>query len=106
MALLELVQVSAGAVSAGITLRPSASGLPGSATLQSLVNGLGWWALLACLAGLVVGAAAWALGAHTNNYQQSSTGRRAVLVSGAAALLIGAAGPLLSFLFSAGRGVH
>lgn len=91
---------------AGITLTPTSSGLLGSNTLQGLVNGVGFWALLACLAGLVLGAAAWALGAHTNNYQHASTGRRAVLVSGAAALVIGAAGPLLNFLFSQGQGLH
>jgi len=100
MPLLGLLSASA------ITLDPSSSALLGSGTLQSLVNGVGWWALLACLAGLVIGAATWALGAHTNNYQHASTGRRAVLVSGAAALVIGAAGPLLSFLFQAGQGLH
>ncbi len=88
-----------------ISLDPSATGLPGGSVLQSLVNGLGWWALLAALAGLVIGAATWALGAHTNNYQHATTGRRAVLVSAAAALLIGAAPTLLSFFFSAGQRV-
>lgn len=90
----------------GPTLDPSASGLPGSATLQSLINGLAWWALLAALTGLVAGAAMWALGAHSNNYQHSATGRRAVLVSGGAALLIGAAPTILNFLFNAGRSLH
>lgn len=94
------------ATGTGVTLHPSASSLIGSGTLQALVNGVGWWALLACVAGLVIGAATWALGAHTNNYQHASTGRRAVLVSGAAALVIGAAGPLLNFLFTQGQGFH
>jgi hypothetical protein len=92
--------------SAAISLDPSSSALPGSATLQQLANGIGWWGLLASLVGLVVGAATWALGAHTNNYQHATTGRRAVLVSGAAALVIGAAPAVLNFLFSAGQAVH
>ncbi len=92
--------------SSGPSLDPSASGLPGTATLQSLVNGLAWWALLAALVGLVVGAGMWALGAHSNNYQHTSSGRRAVLVSGAAALLIGAAPTILDFLFNAGKSFH
>ena len=91
---------------AGLSLSPSSRALPGSATLQKLTNGLGWWALLASLIGLVIGAATWALGAHTNNYQHATTGRRAVLVSGAAALLIGAAPTLLNFLFGAGQSIH
>ena len=87
-----------------VTLNPTASGLPGSSELQSLINGIGFWGLLAALAGLVIGAATWALGAHSNNYQHSSTGRRAVLVSIAAALVIGAAPSVLSFFFNAGKG--
>ena len=89
-----------------ITLDPNATALPGGAFLQQLADGIGWWALVAALIGLVIGAATWALGAHTNNYQHSATGRRAVLVSGGAALLVGAAPALLNFLFSAGRAVH
>lgn len=95
-----------GALAAGvIQLSPSATGLPGGSVLQGLVNGLGWWGLIAALAGLVIGAATWALGAHTNNYQHATTGRRAVLVSAAAALVIGAAPTLLNFFFAAGQRV-
>ena len=88
-----------------LSLDPNASALPGGAALQGLVNGIGWWALLASLLGLIVGAATWAIGAHSNNYQHSSTGRRAVLVSGAAALLIGAAPTVLNFLYGVGQSV-
>ena len=88
-----------------LSLTPDPSGLPGSAALQSLVNGIAWWALLASLLGVVIGAATWALGAHSNNYQHSSSGRRAVLVSGAAALVIGAAPTVLNFLFGVGLSV-
>ncbi|MGH9296584.1 MAG: DUF6112 family protein [Acidimicrobiales bacterium] len=89
-----------------VSLDPSASALPGSSTLEQLANGLGWWALLAALVGLVLGAAAWAVGSHTNNYQYSSSGRRAVLVSGIAAMVIGAAPTLINFLFGAGRSMR
>jgi hypothetical protein len=92
--------------SAGLSLDPSDSALPGGSVIQQLTNGIGWWALVAALLGLVVGAAMWALGAHANNYQQTSTGRRAVLVSGAAALIIGAAPAVLNFLFTIGQSVH
>jgi hypothetical protein len=51
-----------------VTMNPSSSALPGQSTIQQLTNGLGWWALVASLVGLVLGAAAWALGSHTNNY--------------------------------------
>jgi len=89
-----------------VSMNPSASALPGQSTIQQLTNGLGWWALVASLVGLVLGAAAWALGSHTNNYQYATTGRKAVLVSGAAALVIGAAPTLVNFLFATGHGIH
>jgi hypothetical protein len=92
--------------SSGVTLDPSLNSLPGSGTLQSLVDGLGAWALIAALAGLVIGAAAWALGVHAQNFQQSMVGRRAVLVSGLAALLIGAAPHLINFFFGQGTSLH
>ena len=91
---------------ADVTMTPSVTSLPGGGTLQQLTNGLGAWALIASLAGLVVGAAAWALGVHSQNYQQSLVGRRAVLVSGLAALLIGAAPPVVNFFFHAGANLH
>jgi hypothetical protein len=91
---------------ADVTLTPSMTALPGGGTLQDLANGLGAWALVAALIGLVIGAAAWALGVHAQNFQQSMVGRRAVLVSGLAALLIGAAPPIINFFFNAGVHLH
>jgi hypothetical protein len=67
---------------------------------------LGAWALIAALAGLLIGAAALALGVHSQNFQQSLIGRRAVLVSGLAALLIGAAPPIVNFFFHTGTSLH
>ena len=89
-----------------VSMDPNSSALPGRSTIQQLTNGLGWWALVASLIGLVLGAAAWALGSHTNNYQYATTGRKAVLVSGAAALVFGAAPTFVNFLFQTGHGLH
>jgi hypothetical protein len=89
-----------------VSMTPSMSQLPGGSTLQGLVDGLGAWALVAALVGLVIGAAAWALGVHSQNFQQSLVGRRAVLVSGAAALLIGAAPAIINFFYGAGINIH
>ena len=76
---------------ASVSLNPDPAQLPGGGTLQQLANGIGGWALILALVGLVIGAATWALGAHSQNYHQALAGRRAVLVAGLAALLIGAA---------------
>jgi hypothetical protein len=94
------------AFSSGIVnLTPDPGGIPGASAIQSIANGLGWWALLLSLLGLVIGAATWALGSHSNNYQYATSGRRAVVVSGLAALVIGAAPALINFFFSAGQKV-
>ncbi len=89
-----------------VTLQPSVTSLPGGALLQQIANGLGAWALILALIGLIIGAAMWAIGAHSNNYQQSYSGRRTVLASGGAALVIGAAPALVNFFFHAGQGIH
>ena len=55
---------------------------------------------------LLLGAALWAVGSHTQNMHQSMAGRRAVITSLVAALLIGAAPHLVNFFFTTGQSVH
>jgi len=88
-------------------VNPSANGasLPGTPQLQQLIDGFSTWALMAALAGMLIGAAVWALGHHSSNYQQAANGRKGVLVSGAAAMIIGAAPTLISFFTSLGTQV-
>ena len=89
-----------------VSMTPEVNQLPGGQVLQNLMDGLQGWALALALVGLVIGAAAWALGSHAQNYQQTFVGRRAVLISGLAALLIGAGPGLVNFFFKAGTGIH
>jgi hypothetical protein len=89
-----------------VNLTPSTSALPGSAELQQLANGLAAWGLIGAMIALVLGAALWAIGSHSQNMHQSLAGRRAVLTSLVAALLIGAAPHLIDFFFKTGLAVH
>jgi hypothetical protein len=89
-----------------VTLTPSTSALPGSAALQQLANGIAAWALIGALVALLLGAALWAVGSHTQNMHQSSQGRRAVLTSLVAAVLICAAPTLINFFFNTGLSVR
>ncbi len=91
---------------AGVSLNPSTSALPGSAALQQITNGIAAWALIGSLAALLLGAALWAVGSHTQNMHHSAQGRRAVLTSLGAAILIGAAPALIDFFFKTGLSVH
>lgn len=88
-----------------VKLKPKADGLPRSEVLQSLVNGLAFWGLLAALAALVAGAAIWAWASHAHNHQYTANGRRAAGVAALAALLIGAAPALINFFAEAGEKV-
>ncbi len=90
---------------ADVTLNPDPTQLPGGAALQSITDGIGGWALILSLVGLVIGAAAWALGALSQNYQQSFVGRRTVLISGLAALLIGVGPELINFFYNTGHSI-
>lgn len=90
---------------ADVTLNPNAGQLPGSDVLQKITDGLGGWAMVAALVGMLVGAVAWAFGQHSQNYQQAYGGRKGVIISGTAALLIGAAPHLINFFTNLGNGV-
>jgi len=91
---------------ANVTLNPSPTDLPGSAALQQIANGIASWALIGALVALLLGAALWAVGSHTQNMHQSMAGRRAVITSLAASVLIGAAPTLINFFFATGLRVH
>jgi hypothetical protein len=88
-----------------VKLDPRPGGLPGSEVLQGLVDGLAFWALIAALAALVVGAAVWAWASHAQNHHYSANGRRAVGIGALAALIIGAAPALVNFFAEAGERV-
>ena len=62
---------------AGPTLQPNANGLPGATILQRLADGIGGWALIASMLGIVIGAVLWAFGHYSQNYQQAYNGQRA-----------------------------
>lgn len=85
--------------------RPDPSQLPGGQVLQNLTNGVMGWALVLALVAMIVSAVAWALGSNSNNYQYSVAGRRGVVISGLAALLIGAAPAIINFFFDTGTTV-
>jgi hypothetical protein len=80
-----------------VNAHPNPTGLPGSNVLQQLVNGAEAWSLAIALLGAFVGAALWAVASHSHNHQYAARGRMAALVSGAAALVIGAGPGLVNF---------
>ncbi len=80
-----------------VNAHPNPNGLPGSNVLQQLVNGAEAWALAIALLGAFVGAGLWAVASHTHNHHYAARGRMAALISGAAALVVGAGPGLVNF---------
>lgn len=80
-----------------VSAHPNLAGLPGSNVLQQLVNGAEAWSLAIALLGAFVGAGIWAVASHTHNHHYAARGRMAALISGASALVVGAAPGLVNF---------
>ena len=85
-------------------LSPNAGGLPGSAALAGLVQGLAYVALLGCGAGIIIGAGMWGIGAASNPYQVAN-GKRTIVLSALGAALVGASTFLVRYFFNLGTGV-
>ena len=89
-----------------VRVKPDPSGLPGGAQIQQLLNGLGGWALLAALGGLLISVIVWSLGSFGGNYHAVSRGKTGVLVCGAAALIAGGAAPIINFFAHLGAQIQ
>jgi Family of unknown function (DUF6112) len=89
-----------------VSAQPNPAGLPGSNVLQQLVNGAEAWALTIALLGAFIGAAIWAVASHTHNHHYAARGRMAALISGASALVVGAAPGLVNFFERLGTTAH
>ncbi len=86
-------------------ITPDPGGLPGGAALQRMVGGLAWYAILACLAGVIVGGAMWGISASGNNPYGVMTGKKAVIMSLLGAMVVAAASTLVRFFVNAGSGI-
>jgi hypothetical protein len=91
---------------AAISVKPNASGLPGSAALEKIVDGLAAIALLGCGAAVIIGAAQWGLAQRANNYSQAADGKTKMLYGIGGAFVVGAASALINFFYGAGSAVH
>lgn len=85
-----------------VSIDPDAGGLPGGDQIQQILNGLGAWALLAALGGLLISVMVWSLGSFGGNYHAVSRGKTGVLVCGGAALVAGGAAAIINFFATLG----
>lgn len=89
----------------GVSAKPDPNGLPGSDVLEKLVNGLFFWTLLACLAGLLGSVIVWAIANRAHNPHHAQSGKLGVLFCAGGALVAGAAPAIINFFFTSGQAV-
>jgi hypothetical protein len=94
--------LSSGVLADNPGVTPNSNGIPGIRLLQSIVGGILTAGFVACVAGLVIASVCWALGSHQGNARLAISGRTGVLVSIAAAVLVGGADALVAFFSNAG----
>jgi hypothetical protein len=87
----------------GVT--PNTDGLPGMDAAKKIVGALLTFGLIASVAGIAVSSLVWALSAHNGNSHYASRGRMGVVVSAAAAMLIGGADAIVGFFQNAGSSI-
>jgi Family of unknown function (DUF6112) len=83
-------------------ITPNTNGLPGTSAAERIVGALLTFGLIAAVAGIAIASITWALGSHSSNPHLAGRGKTGVVVSCAAALLVGGANILISFFADAG----
>src|SRR4029450_3818237 len=77
-----------------VNFTPDFDAIPGAGPVQQLINGIGAFALLRALVGIIIGGAMWGVGSLSSNYHQAAVGKRATLYSVVGAIIVGAAAAL------------
>jgi hypothetical protein len=91
---------------ASISATPDPTGLPGSNVVERLVNGLFFYTLMGCLAGLLISVLVWVFSSRAQNYHHAAVGRQGTLIAAGGALIAGAAPALINFFQGLGSQVH
>lgn len=90
---------------AALSIHPS-GGLPGTNSLQTLLNDLAGTILVLGGIGFIAGVAFKAVGAHGGNLGLSDTGGRMMTWGAFACVLAGAAAVIINFFFGLGQAAH
>jgi hypothetical protein len=89
-----------------VDVPPNTNGLPGLAAIEKVVGAMLTFGLVAAVAGVAISSVAWAIGSSSSNPHIAGRGKTGVLVSGGAAMLIGAANTLITFFANAGAAIR
>jgi len=81
---------------------PEPGRAPGAAGIQSAINVIAVYTLLACLAGFLLGGAVWAIGGRVGNDATAVGGKIGMAICVGVAFLVGAASAILQFAYGLG----
>ena len=84
------------------TVTPEPAHAPGASGIQSAINVIAVYTLLACLAGFLLGGAVWAIGGRVGNDHTAVGGKIGMAVCVGVAFLVGAAAAILQFAYGLG----
>jgi len=93
-------------VLAQVSAKPDPNGLPGSDVAEKLVNGLFFYTLLGCLAGLLISVVVWVFASRAQNFHHAANGRQGTTIAFLGALIAGAAPALINFFQELGSQVR
>lgn len=93
-------------VLAQVSAKPDPNGLPGSDVAERLVNGLFFYTLLGCLAGLLISIVVWVFASRAQNFHHAASGRQGTIIAFFGALIAGAAPALINFFQNLGEQVR
>ena len=84
------------------SVTPEPAHAPGAKGIQSAINVIAVYSLLACLAGFLIGGAMWAIGGHVSNPHTSGAGKAGMAIAVGVAFLVGGAAAILQFAYGIG----
>lgn len=86
----------------GPDISAGAKNAPGSAAIQDLINTVGFYAIIACLVGLLLSGLILAIGPRLGFTQASTVGKVGIFASLGVAFLVGISATLINFFYNAG----
>jgi hypothetical protein len=86
----------------GPDIAAGAQNAPGSAAITDLINTIGFYAIIACLVGLLLSGLILAIGPRLGFTQASTIGKVGIFASLGVAFLVGISATLINFFYNAG----
>lgn len=90
-------------VLADVNVDPDATGMPGAALIQHILNWLQMVALWGSLGAILVGAAMYGLAREGGGYNNATRGKQLAIAGAVGAVLAGLAPTIVNMLFAAAR---